>query len=146
VIKRVGALVAAGLVLASCGSVAASTQSATWLKNSNYSSNHATLVGDVKHSLAALRDESVSANALHTVCAVLLLDAESANSSLPSPDDQANALLAKAYNNLGAAANTCYDAATSTARRRAAISFLTTGARYLAEGTLRIDVAAGKAN
>jgi hypothetical protein len=48
--------------------------------------------------------------AVHTVCGVLSTDAESANSSLPSPDTTVTQLLAKAYSLEFDAGNDCYKA------------------------------------
>jgi hypothetical protein len=80
-------------------------------------------------SIASLRTTSANAagalasgastNSLHTVCGVLLLATEQANGNLPSPDPTLTSLLAKAYDEMGAAANDCYGAAGSPAKRAA---------------------------
>jgi hypothetical protein len=78
---------------------------------------------------------------LHTVCGVLLVDIESANASLPTPDRQTTTLLSSAYTNLGAAANECYNAGPSPAKRLVALSSMAKGLAALSEATARIDVA-----
>jgi hypothetical protein len=51
--------------------------------------------------------------AVHTVCSVLSVTAEAANSNLPSPDTTLTQLLARAYGLEGAAGGYCYDAGAS---------------------------------
>jgi hypothetical protein len=75
---------------------------------------------------------------LHTVCAVLYLETEEANAALPTPDHQTTTLLGKAYNNLGAGANVCYDAANNVTQRDRALAYLTKGVAQLSEASARI--------
>jgi len=74
---------------------------------------------------------------------VLDVDTEEANSSLPTPDNQATSLLSKAYNDFGAGANKCYDAARDPKARASALAWLQRGMAALSEGTARINVATG---
>lgn len=139
-IRRVGLLVVAGLLLSACGTVSAVSAMRTWVTQSNFHSSMQTLTTDVRHSASALRDLTSSSASLHTVCAVLLVDTESANASLPTPDDQSTTLLSKAYTNLGAGANQCYKAGADPTARAAAIASLAKGLGVLAEATVRVDV------
>jgi hypothetical protein len=115
-----------------------STAMKSWTKESTYSANNKTLVGDVQHSAAALRIADEGNNDLHTVCGVLLFESEEANAALPTPDDLVNTLLSKAYGNLGAGANTCYKSGTDSARRAKALNYLSKGVGQLAEASARI--------
>lgn len=110
----------------------------TWTRESTYTSNSKTLLGDVQHSAIALRTTSESVNNLHTVCGVLLYESEEANASLPTPDHLVNTLLSKAYGNLGAGANICYKSGHDLAQRAKALNYLSTGVGQLAEASARI--------
>jgi hypothetical protein len=140
---RVLALLVAGLLLAACGTVSLATASKSWVKQSQFYTNLPTLTKDVRNSAHQLQDAHVTANALHTVCGVLLMDSEQFNSSLPTPDNQATSLLSKAFSDFGAGANKCYDAQTNGAARAAALSWLSRGMAELSEGMARINVATG---
>ena len=139
-IRRVVVLVAAGLLLSACGSVSALSAMRSWVTQSSFHSSVSTLTTDVRHSASALRTLSTSDGSLHTVCGVLLVDTESANASLPTPDSQSTSLLSKAYTNIGAGANQCYKAGASPTARAAALESMAKGLGYLAEGTVRVDV------
>jgi hypothetical protein len=138
VIKVLGVLLIAGLVLSACGTVTVATAMSKWVSQSNYVANNHTLLNDARHSANALRNASMTNLDLHTVCAVLFLESEQANSALPTPDHQTTTLLAKAYNNLGAGANSCYDAAQSAVKRTHALNYLTQGVAQLSEASARI--------
>lgn len=141
-IRRWSVLIAAGLLLSACGTISSATALRTWVDKSDFHSSLTTLRSDVRHSASALRNLSLTSADLHTVCGVLLFDTESANASLPTPDDQATNLLSSAYTNLGAGANECYDAA-NPAQRVRALASLTKGYGQLAEANIRIDAASG---
>ena len=136
-------LLGAGLLLAACGNVSLASATKSWVAQSGFRQNLPTLTHDVQHSAAQLRDADASVNDLHTVCAVLDVDTEEANSSLPTPDNQATSLLSKAYNDFGAGANKCYDAARDPKARASALAWLQRGMAALSEGTARINVATG---
>jgi hypothetical protein len=138
------ALLVAGLLLSACGSTSPAAAMKKWVSQSAYRANLPTLTGDVRRAANELRRSDATVNDLHTICAVLTLDAEQANSSLPTPDSQATTLLATAYNDIGAGANKCY-VATSSRARTSALSWLSRGMAALSEGTARVDVAAGQA-
>lgn len=122
-----------------------SLESATkvWVNDSKFASASTSLLTDARHSASALRDTASTANALHTVCAVLDLESLQANASLPTPDDQSTSLLSKAYTAFGDGANECYVAAHVQAKRDRAIASLERGVAYLSEARARIDVASG---
>jgi hypothetical protein len=111
---------------------------AKWASQSSYVANNHTLLNDARHSASALRNASMTNLDLHTVCAVLYLESEEANAALPTPDQQTTTILGKAYNNLGAGANVCYDAANNTAQRTRALRYLTAGVADLSEASARI--------
>lgn len=137
-IRVVGVLLIAGLLLSACGTISASKAMTSWASHSDYVANAKTLTKDARQSAGALKNPSTSNAGLHTVCAVMDLDALSMNSSLPTPDHQATNLLSKAVTELGAAANECYDANSSTSARTRALRTLAGAAGDLAEASARI--------
>jgi len=110
----------------------------SWVVQSGYLSSSKVVAKDTRHAASALEKSSTSDADLHTVCAVLLVDIESANASLPTSDDRATTLLSNAYTNLGAGANECYNASSSTSARRKALKSLTSGLGELSEASARI--------
>ncbi len=141
-IRRLTALLLAGLILSACGAESSVTAMRTWVTQSSFRSSLVVLSSDAHNSAKALEIASMSSANLHTVCAVLLVDTESANASLPTPDGQSTTLLSSAYTNLGAAANECYNAAASPAKRAQALFSMSKGLAALSEAAARIDVAA----
>ncbi len=87
--KRIAVLLCAGLLLAGCGSIKASVALSNWVLQSNFKSAVGTFASDSAIAANNLRNPKATKADLHTVCAVLYLDAQQANSSLPTPDDQA---------------------------------------------------------
>jgi hypothetical protein len=75
------------------------------------------LGGDIGNLMAdnarVPKDVANGAGAIHAACGTLLIDAEKANTELPAPDPTVTALLTKAYELEGTAANDCYNAGTS---------------------------------
>jgi hypothetical protein len=142
-VKRAAIVVVAALVLAGCGSISAQKATSNWLSQANFHSNTLRLARDASEVRRLLAATSSTAADLHTVCGVLLVDAEAANSSLPSPDHQANTLLASAYESLGAASNTCYNAYKNPADRVRATGYLDRAVTLLTEAQIRLRVAAG---
>ncbi len=140
-IRSLSVLLVAGLLLGACGSISSATAMSTWVKESNFFSSAKVLLRDAEHSATALKSSTSTANELHTVCGVLLVDTESANASLPSPDGQSNALLSKTYTNLGRAADQCYAAGASTTERTNALATLARGLGFLSEATARVSSA-----
>jgi hypothetical protein len=138
VIRFLGLLLIAGVLLSACGSVSASTAMSNWTSKSSFSATSLTLRVDAAHSTKALNDPTETALVLHTVCSVMGVDVLSANNDLPTPDSQATTLLSKAYGNLGAGALECYRASTTVALREKALSLISLGASQLAEGRARV--------
>jgi hypothetical protein len=141
VTRRLAALLVSGMLLAACGTVSASSALRTWVKDSGFHSAVSTLRTDARKSAAQLRNASATANDLHTVCGVMDLEAQQANASLPTPDDQATSLLSRAYDALGAGATECYGASPSASARATAIATLERAIALLSEASARIDAA-----
>jgi len=128
----------AGLLLSACGSISAASAMTSWVTQSGYIANNKQLERDAANAATALEDATSSSAELRTVCAVLDLESEQANSSLPTPDGQATNLLSRAYDTLGAAANECYGARANAASRAKALASLSRGVGGLAEASARI--------
>ncbi|HQT99014.1 MAG TPA: hypothetical protein PLG60_00765 [Acidimicrobiales bacterium] len=140
-IRRLGAVALAGVLLAGCGSVKLSTAMISWAHDNGFAASAKTLSIDAAHVATALRSASSGVNELHTVTGVLLLAAQSAQTQLPTPDDQATNLLNGAYASLGAAANVGYNAAASPLKRAQALGLLAQGLAKLSEGSARVATA-----
>jgi hypothetical protein len=138
------ALLVAGVLLSACGTTSPSNAMKKWISQSAYRANLSTITGDVRKAAKELHKSDATSNDLHTICAVVILDANQANASLPTPDSQATALLAKAYDDIGAGGNKCY-VAVSAGARTSALTWLSRGMAALSEGTARVNVAAGRA-
>jgi hypothetical protein len=141
VIRRVATLLAAGALLAACGSVSASSAMSGWAKQSGFTSNSRALFHDVQNSAKDLRNESLSSNDLHTFCNVLFVDDGSMQSSLPTPDAQATTLLNRAYRDFATAAVECYSAIAVPGDRAKALARLSSGAALLSEARARVAAA-----
>ena len=142
-IRSVGVLLFAGVLLSGCGSITVASALQSWVAQSSLHSSLKILAGDTRHAQESLVNVASSANDLHTVCGVLLVDAESANASLPSPDNQTTSLLSSAYTQLGTGANLCYRAgANETLRARALRALARAGADF-SEADARIATATG---
>ena len=141
-IRHIGILLVAGVTLAACGATVSSASALRdWVSQSGFHDTSHALVTDARHAVRALEDPSTSPKVLHLVCGVLLYDTESANASLPTPDQQATTLLSRAYTDFGAGAHQCYDAGSDHARRTAALESLRAGGAAIAEATARIAAA-----
>ena len=81
-----------------------------WTSGTTLGEDIGTLIAD---NARVPKDVPNGAGAVHAACATMLNDAEMANASLPSPDPTVTALLTKAYNLEGTAANQCYAAGTT---------------------------------
>jgi hypothetical protein len=138
VLRSVVVLALCVVALGAWGSQTMKTAMKSWVSESAYVANNKTLINDAKHSATALRSKKAPGSELHTVCAVMLVESEEANSALPTPDHIVSSLLAKAYGNLGAGANVCYKAGSNSTQRTKAISDLSLGVSQLAEASARI--------
>ncbi len=141
--KLIGVLALSALLLAGCGTISAQLATKNWLDQSNFTANTHRLANDAHLVRQQLLTGTSTSAQLHTVCAVLLLDSEAANSALPSPDRQANALLANSYQSMGDAANTCYNAGANTLKRTRAVHFLHRAVTLLTESQIRLHISAG---
>ena len=141
--QSVGVLLLAGVLLSGCGSITAASALQSWVAQSNLHSSLKILARDAQRAKESLVNVASSANDLHTVCGVLLVDAESANASLPTPDNQATHLLSSAYTQLGTAANLCYRAGANAAIRARALGALARAGAEFSEAGARISAAAG---
>ena len=144
--RRAGAVLVAVVVavaLSGCGTQSPQQAMRQWLSQSRFATNELQLRSDAHHAASALRRPAESVAQLHTVCAVLLVETEAANASLPTPDAQLTTILAGAFNALGDGANECYRAGANQAKRVKAIHFLEVGVGGLAEGLSRAVVVAG---
>lgn len=132
-----------GLGLAACSSPSTpQSQMKAWITSTGYGPATGTLLNDAKKS-AQVVASNLGTNANHTVCGVMLLDAQGANNNLPTPDPTASNLLAKAYGALGSAANDCYNAAQNPTKVAAFNAQRLLGLQYLAEAQARIEAIVG---
>jgi hypothetical protein len=141
VIRRVATLLAAGTLLAACGSISPGRAMSGWVKQSGFTRNVASLYRDVRTSAKDLRNHALTSNDLHTFCNVLFVDDGSMQSSLPTPDRQATALLNKAYRDFATAAVECYSAIAVPGDRPKALADLSSGAALLSEARARVAAA-----
>jgi hypothetical protein len=141
VIRRVAALVAAGLLLCACGSISPGAAMSGWVKQSGFTGNARSLFSDVQSSAKDLHNHSLTSNDLHTLCNVLYVDDGSMQSSLPTPDGQATALLNKAYRDFASAAVECYSALDVPSDRAKALTALSNGAALFSEARARVSAA-----
>ena len=140
-IRRVAALVAAGLLLCACGSISPGAAMSRWVKQSGFTGNARSLFSDVQSSAKDLHNPSLTSNDLHTLCNVLYVDDGSMQSSLPTPDAQATALLNKAYRDFASAAVECYSAIVVPSDRAKALTALSNGAALFSEARARVSAA-----
>lgn len=117
-------------------------QMEAWVTGSGLGQNIGTLHADGEHVNEVITKDK-GTGAVHTVCGVLTVDAESANSTLPSPDTRLTQILAKAYGLEYDAGNDCYRAGatntkllakSATERAQAQALFLQALARVAAVG------------
>jgi len=109
------AVVALSLVVASCGSASLTpsekkaSATSSWISQTKFASAVGDLQSDTaKIALATKRNLPILT--MQTLCGILLLDAQTANNDLPTPDRATTKLLAVAYGDLGAGANQCFKA------------------------------------
>ena len=110
-----------------------------WISGTGFGNSVGTIEGDAARVSRAVT-EHLGTGAIRADCGVLLTDAQSANTELPTPDPGINQTLYTAYGIEGEAANNCYNAgATNTAllaksaRERAQADTLITSAFTRAE-------------
>jgi hypothetical protein len=138
--KRTALLLLAGLLLSGCGTIQSSVAMTNWVSQSNFSYAMRVFASDGANVANNLRNPRSTRAELHTVCAVLYLDAQQANSSLPTPDDQATTLLGEAYNFFSSAASSCYDLRSLSARPAVLAQLAKATARF-SEASARVAAA-----
>jgi hypothetical protein len=110
---RGAVVLAAGLVLASCGSPypggTLGQQVTSWARSTGLAGSLSALRGDAAR-IAAVEVRGVPA-AVRTDCDVLVNDALSANQNLPAPDDSLTRILSSAYAAAAAAGKHCVEEA-----------------------------------
>ena len=85
-----------------------------WEAGAGLAQNLGTLNQDGVH-LQEVLDKHLGTTAVHTVCGVMVVDAQTGNNNLPTPDTQLTQILARAYTLEYDAANYCYDAGAGNA-------------------------------
>jgi hypothetical protein len=89
-----------------------SANMAIWAKSTSMGERIGQIAGDAKR-VSDLHAHPRSALTLRTVCAVLLVDVQSSNGDLPSPNEQVSNLLSSAYEHFSKAGLACSDEATA---------------------------------
>jgi len=84
----------------------------TWVRASQLGEVVGTLEADAARVTTALAEHK-DTGVIHTVCGVLLTDAQSANGDLPTPDSALTITLSHAYELEYSAGNDCYSGATT---------------------------------
>jgi len=79
-----------------------------WVSNTGFAQALGTVVGDAARVRVAV-DARKGAGVLHTVCGVLLTDAQSANGDLPTPNTSVTYLLSSGYALAYDAGTDCYN-------------------------------------
>ncbi|HEX4081527.1 MAG TPA: hypothetical protein VHX40_01070 [Acidimicrobiales bacterium] len=87
----------------------------SWVAASGFSQNVGSLHDDGVH-LGDVLTQHKGTGAVHTVCGVMSVDAQTGNTKLPSPDTSLNQLLARAYGLEYDAATDCYNAGADNAK------------------------------
>lgn len=140
-IRRLGVLLIAGLLLCACGTVSEAKAMTGWVAHSSFNANAKSLFGDVKSSAKDLHNANLSSNDFHTVCQVLYSDDGAMQAALPTPDAQSTTLLNKAYQEFATAAHQCYNAQSSAVSRAKALATLANGAAVFSEARARVATA-----
>jgi hypothetical protein len=87
-------------------------QMTVWVQASQFGQTVGTLEGDAARVTKAVgRHEDIGV--IHTICGVLLTDAQSANGNLPTPNSQLTDTLSVAYTLEYEAGNDCYSGGTT---------------------------------
>jgi len=84
----------------------------TWVEASQFGQTVGTLEGDAARVTTAVAEHK-DPRTIHTICGVLLTDAQSANGDLPTPDKALTLVLSRAYTLDYEAGNDCYSGATA---------------------------------
>ena len=144
------AVVGLSLVVASCGSPSLTeaekkaSATSSWISQTKFAAAVGDLQSDTaKIALATKRNLPILT--MQTLCGILLLDAQTANNDLPTPDRAATKLLAVAYGDLGAGANQCFKAKNyDSDLMKQSIANRSSGLIALAEATSRLEAVIGQ--
>ena len=109
-IRRLGLVVATGLLLAGCGTVSPQEATKKWTDTTNFPAAFHNLKHDLDRTVLYLGRTSRDTLELRTLCRVLSLDLHKMNDSLPSPDSQGNSLLADGLDTLSQGTALCASA------------------------------------
>ena len=146
---RLGALLLGGaLVLSACGSSGgvsgAVAQMSAWVTTTNLGDTIAGLQQDAA-KITTETERHADRLTMQTLCGILLVDVESANSNLPAPDLVANEHLANGLQFLGDGAHRCYSAgATNVALQVKSAADRSRGLIELARGLSAIEAILGR--
>lgn len=118
------------------------TQLTTWVKGTGFEASTAQMRSDIAKAdaLVGHTDDPLQ---VHTLCGVILIEIQTANDNLPTPDAQLTAVLGSTYTELGEAANDCFDSVGSAAKQQAFAQHRRAGLIGLAEAQLRIEAVTG---
>ena len=113
-IRRLGLVIAAGLLLASCGTISPQEATKKWADTTNLPAAFHNLKDDLDRTVLYLGRTERDAVELRTLCRVLSLDLHKMNDSLPSPDAQGNELLADGLDTLSQGTALCASATSAS--------------------------------
>lgn len=105
--KRVLALVLASFALAGCGTISPSTATRQWVTKTGFTAAFHNIHDDVDRTVMYLRHQNRDTRELRTLCRIVSLDLHKLNDTLPSPDTQANDLLAQGLDRLSRGTARC---------------------------------------
>lgn len=113
--RHIVSLALVALVATGCGASTASPvdEKANAVQSWISATKFEAVVGDLQHDTANIelaRKRRVPVLTMQTLCGILLIDAQTANNDLPTPDRAITKLLGTAYGDLGAGANQCFKA------------------------------------
>jgi hypothetical protein len=105
--RRVAALVLAGVTLAGCGSISPTDATRQWVTKTGFTAAFRNLHDDLDRTVTYLRRGERDTRELRTLCRIVSLDLHKLNDTLPSPDAQANDLLANGLDRLSRGTARC---------------------------------------
>ena len=105
--RRIGSLILAGIFLAGCGTVSPQVATRRWISTTSFTAAFQNLHDDLDRTVSYLRRPRRDTLELRTLCRVVSLDLHKLNDTLPSPDAQANELLAEGLDRLSRGTALC---------------------------------------
>ena len=109
-IRRLGLVVAAGFLLAGCGTISPQEATKKWTDTTHFPAAFHNLKHDLDRTVLYLGRSSRDTLEMRTLCRILSLDLHKMNDSLPSPDAQGNSLLAEGLDTLSQGTALCASA------------------------------------